>query len=688
MESPSTTSSPRNNRHRGTAPAAAVSSPRPLDDVERRISLALEQSSSATSSDDKRPSISKHTFSEKLSFGRRHSSVVTPHDLDAVRAAKQAEGEAFASGGETRFYGPIDSFEGRHRWDPKAEWTEQEEKQVALTDNFLSDLGLNTNQYNYGQSIFYISFLCAELPSQMISKKLGPDNWIPIQMVCWSIVAICQCKLSGEKSFYVTRLSYFYKTKELPIRLSFFWSSYILTQVVSAFLAFGILRLRGHSGWEGWRWLFALEGILTVLIGVASWFYLPPSPTQTASKFRGKDGWFSEREEVIMVNRILRDDPSKGDMHNRQGLSLKLFRDALTDWDLFPQTEVNADPFSARQSRNLESLAKAAQKFHATASSTASTRYSTPVDRRSVSNWGGSEAGSLTQAQRERIEVWNSLSTVDEGPEDGSTENTHSIPTDNSTTITSPDLDDLRSDPGKGKGVAGASGEEAADSDDDSDVELDFLRNFEELAYSSFVAQDYSKAEQCLRMAVERSTDDMSSTADFRLLKIKLALCCCLQEKWDHAAGIVASLSKARSVANIPVFHLLQAISLAHLQEDRFEDAYNVCKTALQGKKKVLGKTSPDCYGCLTIYAAICDKKGDALEAEAVRHSIPRDWFPPSSIGVLSPRHYILRHETRRRPSLVLSCQSYIARPVWSRERRSVWSLGYPCPAQPERQFS
>ncbi|KAK3391150.1 major facilitator superfamily domain-containing protein [Podospora didyma] len=298
-----------------------------------------------------------------------------------IGIAKQLEGEAFASGGQARYYEPIDSYEGKHRWDPEAEWSDKEEQHIvrkldvricswvclmffalqldrgniaqALTDNLLSDLRLDTNQYNYGQTIFYICFLCAELPSQMISKKLGPDNWIPIQMVSWSIVAICQCRLTGQSSFYATRgllglieggfipdvilyLSYFYKSKELPIRLSFFWGAYILTQVVSAFLAFGILRLRGHNGWEGWRWLFALEGILTALIGIASWYYLPPSPTQTASRFRGKSGWFTEREEIIMVNRILRDDPSKGDMHNRQGLNLKLLWQALTDWDLFP----------------------------------------------------------------------------------------------------------------------------------------------------------------------------------------------------------------------------------------------------------------------------------------------------------------------------------------------------------------
>ncbi|KAK1755606.1 MFS general substrate transporter [Echria macrotheca] len=323
------------------------------------------------------------TGDEKSDYetGIRTDGVRHRDHLDVIRAAKQAEGETFASGGETRFYEPIDSYEGKHRWDPNAEWTEQEERRVvrkldwkicswvclmffalqldrgnisqALTDNFLTDLGLNTNQYNYGQTIFYICFLCAELPSQMISKKLGPDNWIPIQMALWSAVAISQCRLSGESSFYATRallglieggfipdvilyLSYFYTSKELPIRLSFFWGSYISTQVVSAFLAFGILRLRGTNGWAGWRWLFALEGILTAIIGIASWFYLPPSPTQTASRFRGKNGWFTKDEEIIMVNRILRDDPSKGDMHNRQGLSLKLLWRAVTDWDLFP----------------------------------------------------------------------------------------------------------------------------------------------------------------------------------------------------------------------------------------------------------------------------------------------------------------------------------------------------------------
>ncbi|KAJ4424230.1 hypothetical protein N0V82_001096 [Gnomoniopsis sp. IMI 355080] len=293
----------------------------------------------------------------------------------------ESEGGVIASGGNLDSYRPIDAYEGAHRFDPSYQWTENEEKRLvrkldykvcsfvclmffalqldrgnitqALSDNMLADLGMITNQYNYGMTIFYLCFLSAELPSQMISKKLGPDVWIPIQMCLWSIVAICQCRITGPSTFYATRallglleggfvpdvvlyLSFFYTSKELPIRLSYFWGSYITTFIISALLGYGILHLRGTNGWEGWRFLFAIEGGMTTLIGITAWFYLPPSPTQTASWFRGKNGWFSEHEEKIMVNRILRDDPSKGGMHNRQGLTLGLLWEALCDYDLWP----------------------------------------------------------------------------------------------------------------------------------------------------------------------------------------------------------------------------------------------------------------------------------------------------------------------------------------------------------------
>lgn len=130
-------------------------------------------------------------------------------------------------------------------------------------------------------------------------------------------------------------LSFWYKSKELPIRLGYFWVAYEATAIVSAFLAFGFLHIRNSDGTGGWRYLFAFEGLITGIIGIIAAFWMPPSPTQTAGRVRGKDGWFNEREEKIMVNRVLRDDPSKGGMHNRQPVTPKLLWEALKDYDMW-----------------------------------------------------------------------------------------------------------------------------------------------------------------------------------------------------------------------------------------------------------------------------------------------------------------------------------------------------------------
>ncbi|THH12286.1 hypothetical protein EW146_g7763 [Bondarzewia mesenterica] len=334
-----------------------------------------EKRSLSESPIDEKQSIDNSSFNEKplplgapiddhLPFWQRPKK-----DINAIAT----QPSVFDDPASLETYRPPPNYENTHRFDPRARWTWREEKIIvrkidikimiwafimffaldldrsnisqANTDNFLDDLGLTTDDFNLGNTLFRLSFLIAELPSQLVSKRLGPDVWIPSQMVLWSVVSWSQYWLSGRASFLATReassltsfciFPTFIPRTNYQFASLFFWVSNYLTNIVSAFLAVGILRLRGHNGQAGWRYLFLIEGLVTFLTGLISFVMMPAGPTQTKTWYR-PNGWFSEREEVIMVNRVLRDDPSKSDMHNRQGLSPRMIWEALRDWRMWP----------------------------------------------------------------------------------------------------------------------------------------------------------------------------------------------------------------------------------------------------------------------------------------------------------------------------------------------------------------
>lgn len=80
----------------------------------------------------------------------------------------------------------------------------------------------------------------------------------------------------------------------VPIRLAWFWISNYVSHIVSALLATGLLQLRGVAGRAGWRWLFLIEGLITLAVGIFSFAMMPAGPTQTRKWYRPK-GWFTER---------------------------------------------------------------------------------------------------------------------------------------------------------------------------------------------------------------------------------------------------------------------------------------------------------------------------------------------------------------------------------------------------------
>lgn len=117
--------------------------------------------------------------------------------------------------------------------------------------------------------------------------------------------------------------------------LSFFFTAMSGTAIIAGLWAYAILHMRGVLGWAGWRWLFLIEGLMTLTAGLASFFMMPSSIVQTKTWFRPK-GWLTDRQTKIAVNRILRDDPAKGDMNNREAITFRGLWRAVCDYDLWP----------------------------------------------------------------------------------------------------------------------------------------------------------------------------------------------------------------------------------------------------------------------------------------------------------------------------------------------------------------
>ncbi|GAD98611.1 high-affinity nicotinic acid transporter [Paecilomyces variotii No. 5] len=158
-----------------------------------------------------------------------------------------------------------------------------------------SDLSLDGNEYQVAVSIFYLTFLVLEVPSNLVLQKFTPSRYIAVLTICWGIICtltgICQtyaqllaCRLllgifdAGLFPGLAIYLTMFYTKKELGLRIGYLFVSAAIAGACGGLLAYGIGHMSGIRGMEGWRWIFILEGIPTVLVGVAVPFLLPSTP--------------------------------------------------------------------------------------------------------------------------------------------------------------------------------------------------------------------------------------------------------------------------------------------------------------------------------------------------------------------------------------------------------------------------
>ncbi|KIV93470.1 hypothetical protein PV10_04682 [Exophiala mesophila] len=162
----------------------------------------------------------------------------------------------------------------------------------ATTQGMAVDIGLYGNRLNIAVSIFYVFYVLVEIPAAMLVKRLRFDLAIPGVAVAWGVICLCNGFVNNFAGLVVCRLllgffegvlfpanilmmANWYTREELGKRLGFLFVALALASAFGGLIAFGILYMDGVSGLRGWRWLYIIEGLITVVIAFAGFWILP-----------------------------------------------------------------------------------------------------------------------------------------------------------------------------------------------------------------------------------------------------------------------------------------------------------------------------------------------------------------------------------------------------------------------------
>ncbi|EFX06176.1 major facilitator superfamily transporter nicotinic acid transporter [Grosmannia clavigera kw1407] len=207
------------------------------------------------------------------------------------------------------------------------------------------DLHMTGTQYNIALTMFFFPYAVFEIPSNIVLKLMRPSLWLTILVIAWGIVMTCQGTVQNYHGLLVTRilLGFFeagffpastyllgdwYCRFELQWRLSVFFSASSMAGAFSGLLAFAIEKMDGIGKLAGWRWIYILEGIATVLIGCVIPWILPDSPERAS--------FLTSQEKEFIRNRLEQDSgTSSGRVQTADPLKWAYVWAAVLDWKIW-----------------------------------------------------------------------------------------------------------------------------------------------------------------------------------------------------------------------------------------------------------------------------------------------------------------------------------------------------------------
>ncbi|MGF6643687.1 MFS transporter [Paraburkholderia sp. GAS82] len=179
-----------------------------------------------------------------------------------------------------------------------------------------ADLGISAAAYGLGAGIFFIGYALLEVPSNLAAHRVGPRRWIARIAVTWGALSAAMMFVQGEWSFYTIRVllgiaeaglfpalmymvTLWFAPKDRSVAVGWIYVAPALALVIGNPVGGAFMQMDGFAGLHGWQWLFLLEGLPTIVVGVILWFKLPEKPSDAR--------WLSNDEARILEARAIPD---------------------------------------------------------------------------------------------------------------------------------------------------------------------------------------------------------------------------------------------------------------------------------------------------------------------------------------------------------------------------------------------
>lgn len=171
---------------------------------------------------------------------------------------------------------------------------------------------LKGDKFNTALAVFYVPYICVDVPSNWFVKRVGGGTYLPGLLIAWGLVSLCIGFVKSYNGLLISRfflglseggllggiilyLSMFYQRHQLMRRIGLFYCAAPLSGAVGGLLATGLSEIK-RPGYNGWPFIFFVEGAITIVFGILALFFLPHTPSH--AKFLTEEEHFASLERM------------------------------------------------------------------------------------------------------------------------------------------------------------------------------------------------------------------------------------------------------------------------------------------------------------------------------------------------------------------------------------------------------